>query len=63
MLEEVLKELDKNCTNSSTIGFRLSSTLKKDFEKFCKENNVSVTTMLNAMVKVVLFENNKIFKG
>jgi len=37
--------------NTTLMNFRLPITLKDDFELICQQNNISMTTQLNLLIK------------
>ena len=57
MLERALMKAKRGEEKKVSINYQVPSSLKEDFDKLCKDNNVSVTAMLNSLMEVALEEH------
>lgn len=46
----------------TTINIRIEETTKNQFEKFCNETGLNITTAINLFIKTVIRENQIPFK-
>jgi hypothetical protein len=60
MLDRALAKARRGEDKKVNINFQLPSNLKDEFEKLCKTNGVSVTSMLNSMIEVAIEEHKGI---
>lgn len=57
MLKRALNKAKKGDDKKVNINFQVPSTLREEFDKLCKDNNVSLTSMLNSLIEVAIEEN------
>lgn len=57
MLKEALKKAKKDEEKKVSINFQVPISLKKEFDKLCRENEVSLTAMLNSLMEVTIEES------
>ncbi|WP_428738892.1 hypothetical protein [Sulfurimonas sp.] len=57
MLNEALKKAKKDEEKKVSINFQVPSSLKEEFDKLCRDNEVSLTAMLNSLMEVTIEES------
>jgi len=57
MLNEALKKAKKDEEKKVSINFQVPSSLKEEFDKLCRNNEVSLTAMLNSLMEVTIEES------
>lgn len=57
MFNQALIKAKRGDDKKATINFQLSFSLKDEFDKLCKDNNISVTSMLSAMIETAIEES------
>lgn len=58
-LQNVLNNARKIGGKKVGLSVQISSHIKDDFECFCSDNGVSMSSMLESFIKVVVSEHNK----
>ncbi|WP_457595474.1 hypothetical protein [Hydrogenimonas sp.] len=56
MVNKALRKAKRDTDTKVSVTFQVNSELKKEFERFCKEEGVSMTAMLVALMETALEE-------
>ena len=57
MLKQALQKSKQEEEKKVSINFQVPYNLKEEFDKLCRDNSVSLTSMLNSLMQVSLVES------